>query len=264
MGPDTPVVVVTGASKGMGREIARWLASAGAAVVCAARSADRIETLADTIRNAGGSALAVSLDVSKRRQCEEAVEKTVSIFGRIDGLVNNAGVLDPVEPLADADPDQWRYNLSVNLLGPFYLIRAALPRLRDARGRVVNISTGAAVKVIEGWSAYCAAKAGAAHLTRVLAAEEQQITAVSLRPGVVDTAMQERIRQVGPGRMPPEKASYFKDLKDSGKLEPPSVPARSAAWLALHAPAGWSGALLDYDDPRITEPAQKAFPASID
>lgn len=259
-----PVVVVTGASRGMGREIARWLASAGAAVVCAARSTDRIGKLAGTIRNRGGRALGVSLDVSQRQQCEAAVEKTVSVFGRIDGLVNNAGVLDPVAPLADADPDQWRYNLSVNLLGPFYLIRAALPHLRTVRGRVVNISTGAAVKVIEGWSAYCAAKAGFAHLTRVLAAEEPQITAVSLRPGVVDTAMQERIRQVGPKGMPPQKAAYFQELKEAGKLEAPSVPARSAAWLALYAPAAWSGELLDYDDPRITEPAQEAFPASID
>ncbi len=248
----------------MGREIARWLASAGAAVVCTARSADSLGKLAESIRRDGGRAVPVSLDVSRRQECEETVEKTVSTFGRIDALVNNAGVLDPVAPLADADPDQWQHNIAVNLLGPFYLIRAALPCLRAVGGRVVNISTGAAVKVIEGWSAYCAAKAGFAHLTRVLAAEERQIIAVSLRPGVVDTAMQKRIRQVGPERMPPDKAAYFQDLKDSGKLEPPSVPARSAAWLALYAPADWSGELLDYDDPRIAEPAKNAFPDSVD
>jgi NAD(P)-dependent dehydrogenase (short-subunit alcohol dehydrogenase family) len=213
----------------MGREIARWLASAGAAVVCAARSAAELEKLGEEIRSGGGEALPVSLDVSKPEQCKDAVQRAFEAFGRIDGLVNNAGVLDPVAPLADADPDQWQHNVAVNLLGPFYLIRAALPCLRATRGKIINISTGAAVKAIEGWSAYCAAKAGFAHLSRVLAAEEQQITAVSLRPGVVDTVMQERIRQVGPKMMPPQKAAYFQDLKDSGRLEAPSVPARSAA-----------------------------------
>jgi NAD(P)-dependent dehydrogenase (short-subunit alcohol dehydrogenase family) len=125
---------------------------------------------------------------------------------------------------------------------------------------VVNIGTGASEKAIEGWSAYCAAKAGLAHLTRVVAAETPEITAVSFRPGVVDTGMQAQIRREGPAGMPPEKAAYFQRLKTEGKLLPPEKPGRAAAWLALHAPASWSGEQLEFDDPRIGTDALEGFP----
>jgi NAD(P)-dependent dehydrogenase (short-subunit alcohol dehydrogenase family) len=244
----------------MGREIARWLAAAGAVVVPAARSGEALADLAQQIRSSGGTALPVPLDVSEQDACEACVGKTVEAFGRLDGLVNNAGVLAPVAPVAAAAPDQWRQNIAVNLLGPFYLTRSALPHLRKVNGRVVNISSGAAEKAIEGWSAYCASKAAVAHMTRVLAAEEQQVTALSFRPGVVDTDMQALIRQEGPEKMTPEKNAYFQSLKSDGKLLPPAVPAREAAWLVLHAPAAWSGDLIETGDPRVEEGAGKGFP----
>jgi NAD(P)-dependent dehydrogenase (short-subunit alcohol dehydrogenase family) len=187
------------------------------------------------------------------------VKEALDRFGRLDALVNNAGVLSPVMPLADADPDAWARNIGVNLLAPFYLIRAAVPALRSAGGRVVNISSGAAQKPIGAWSAYCAAKAALTHLTAVLAVEEPRITAVALRPGVIDTRMQALIRREGPGAMDPEKASYFRQLKQEGRLEPPWVPARSAAWLALHAPRDLSGRFIEYDDPQVAEPALALF-----
>jgi NAD(P)-dependent dehydrogenase (short-subunit alcohol dehydrogenase family) len=248
----------------MGREIARWLAVAGAAVVPAARSFEALTALADWIRRRGAPVLPLTVDVSSRRQCEAAVEKTAASFGRIDALVNNAGVIEPVAPLADTDPDAWSHNLAVNLLGPYYLIRAALPHLRRARGRLVDIGTGASEKAIEGWSAYCAAKAGLAHLTRVVAAETREITAVSFRPGVVDTDMQAQIRREGPAGMTPEKAAYFQRLKAEGKLLPPAQPARAAAWLALHAPASWSGEQLEFDDPRIGTDALEGIPEHLE
>jgi NAD(P)-dependent dehydrogenase (short-subunit alcohol dehydrogenase family) len=187
------------------------------------------------------------------------VETTLHHFGRLDGLVNNAGILAPLAAIGQSDPDTWARNIAVNLLGPFYLIRAALPALRNAEGRVVNISSGAARKPIGAWSAYCAAKAALTHLTAVLAVEEPRITAVALRPGVIDTAMQALIRREGPEAMDPEKAAYFRQLKQDGRLEPSWMPARSAAWLALHAPKELSGRFVEYDDPRIADPARAMF-----
>jgi NAD(P)-dependent dehydrogenase (short-subunit alcohol dehydrogenase family) len=140
---------------------------------------------------------------------------------------------------------------------------AVLEALRETGGRIVNVSSGAAVNAVEGWSAYCAAKAGLTHFTRVLAAEEPGITVVALRPGVVDTRMQGVIREQGPGNMAPDKTDYFRKLKEEGKLEPSAVPARSMAWLALHAPREWSGRFLEYDDDEIRSPAEEIFGEKI-
>lgn len=259
---DFPVILVTGASRGLGAEIARWLGTAGAGVVLAARTESALTRVARSVASLGGAPMVLSADLAVREACDRVVQQALDRFGRLDGLVNNAGILEPVATIARSDPDAWAGNIAVNLLAPFYLIRTALPALQETRGRVINISSGAAGKPIGAWSAYCAAKAGLTHLTAVLAVEEPRITAVALRPGVVDTAMQERIRQEGPGAMDPETAEYFRRLKTEARLEPPWVPARVAAWLALHAPRSLSGRFVEYDDPRIADPALDFFGAS--
>lgn len=237
----SPVVIVTGASRGIGAAITRWLVQSGARVFAVARTplpaADRLQSL--------------QADVASPAACAQIVAMAVAAFGRIDALVNNAGGLAPLARIADAAVAEWRLNLEVNLLGPFYLIRHGIPHLRRTAGRIVNISSGADSKAIEGWSAYCVAKAGLTHLTRLLAAEEPDLTAVALRPGVVDTAMQAAIRRDGPGTMTTERVAYFQGLKDHGELLDPEVPGRIAAWLALHAPRAWSGELIAWDDPRL-------------
>lgn len=246
-----PVILVTGASRGIGAAAARLLLIRGCRLAVAARSREAIEAFAANTGAADETLLPLSGDVADPSDCRRMVADTVDRFGRLDALINNAGILGPVARLADADPESWRYNLSVNLLGPFYLSRSAIPHLRSSRGRIVNISSGAAVKAIEGWSAYSVAKAGLTHLTRLLAAEEADITTLALRPGVVDTAMQAQIREQGVAAMNPEKADYFQRLKSEGQLLDPAVPARKIAWLALEAPPALSGVFLDYDDPQI-------------
>ena len=256
---DVPVVIVTGASRGLGAGIARWLGAAGARVTLIARTEAALADIARSVTALGGEALVCPADVAAREACDQAVESTLGRFGRLDGLVNNAGILSPVETIEGSDPDLWARNIAVNLLAPYYMIRASIPALRTAAGRVVNISSGAAQKPIGAWSAYCAAKAALTHFTAVLAAEEPRITAVAVRPGVIDTAMQQQIRREGPLAMDPEKAAYFRQLKAEGRLEPPWVPARAAAWLSLHAPRSLSGRFLEYDDPQIAEPALALF-----
>ncbi|MGD8241325.1 MAG: SDR family NAD(P)-dependent oxidoreductase [Desulfobacterales bacterium] len=245
-----PVVIVTGASRGIGAAIVNRLRQARASVVAVARSSTAAGS-AKSSASHGERVHPIAADIADPGACADVVRETLGTFGRLDALVNNAGILAPVSRIADADPGAWQYNLAVNLLGPFYLSRAAVPHLRAVGGRIVNISSGAAVKAIQGWSAYCVAKAALTHFTRQLAAEEPAITSVALRPGVVDTAMQELIRQAGPSVMTPDKSAYFQALKDRGQLLAPEIPARAAAWLALAAPAELSGAFIDYDDPRL-------------
>jgi len=256
---DIPVVIVTGASRGLGAAVARWLAKVQAAVTLVARSEEKLKNVATEVRYLGGRPLVVTADVSNYEACRSVVELTLSRFGQIDALVNNAGIVQPISPVSRADPDIWRYNIEVNLLGPFNLIRAALSSVCRQRGRIVNISSGAASRVLKNASAYCAAKAALNHFTRVLAEENSELTAVTVRPGVVDTDMQAFIRNEGAKVMSDEQVAYYRQLKDNGELEPPEVPARSVTWLALYAPPKFSGQFFDYDDPRITKFALKIF-----
>lgn len=256
---ESPVVIVTGASRGLGAAVARWLATQNARITLTARSAESLRQVVSAVEERGGTPLTIPADVSERDACDQLIAQTLDRFGRINALVNNAGVLQPIAPLAEADPEAWAYNITVNLVAPFYLIHAALPALRESRGRIINISTGAAVNPMQGWSAYCASKAGFLHLTRVVAAEEPAVTSISLRPGVVDTEMQAEIRQSGADAMPEASKKRFERLKQEGELEPPEVPARAIAWLALHAPAEWSGEFIEYDETRVAQPANALF-----
>lgn len=245
-------VIVTGASRGLGAAVARAGGELGANVALNARSEDALRGVAEEVNAAGGRALVLPGDVSEAGACQRLVEETVERFGRLDGVINNAGVLQPIAPLAEGDPAAWRDNILINVLGPYYLTRFAIPHLRQSQGRVINVSSGAAVRATEGWSAYCTAKAALNHFNRVLAAEEADIVALAVRPGVVDTAMQETIRQEGREGMPAESHRRFVAYHEEGELLPPEVPGRVLALLALYAPAEWSGEFVSWDD----EPVQ--------
>ena len=180
---NSPVVIVTGASRGLGAAVARWLAKAGAGVTLVARSEGDLNRVAEDFVGPGGEPLVCGSDISDYDACRRAVGKTLERFGRIDSLVNNAGIVQPVSAISDSDPADWRYNFEVNLIGPFNLIRAAISHQRMRNGRIVNVSSGAANLALENVSAYCTSKAGLNHLTRVIAAEEKGATALTVRPG---------------------------------------------------------------------------------
>jgi NAD(P)-dependent dehydrogenase (short-subunit alcohol dehydrogenase family) len=257
-----PVIIVTGASRGIGTAVACWLATVGGRVTLVARHEQRLNTVARQVDALGGESLTIAADIARADACRRVAETTLDRFGRIDALVNNAGMIAPLSRVADADPQAWSDNVAVNLLGPFYLARFTLAALRARRGRIVNVSSGAAYRPISAASAYCAAKAGLTHLSRVLAAEEPDVTVMAVRPGVVDTDMQAILRRQGPSAMPPAEAAYYARLKKDGKLEPPWVPARVIAWLALAAPVSFSGEFFDYDAPRLVKPSMDLLGAA--
>ena len=260
---NSPVVIVTGASRGLGAAVARWLAKAGAGVTLVARSEGDLNRVAEDLVRPGGEPLVCGADISDYDACRRAVGKTLERFGRIDSLVNNAGIVQPVSAISDSDPAEWRYNLEVNLIGPFNLIRAAIPHLRMRNGRIVNVSSGAANLALENVSAYCTSKAGLNQLTRVIAVEEKGVTALTVRPGVVDTGMQAVLRGEIDNTMSAEQTAYYRQLKERGELEPPEIPARAIAWLALYAPREFSGKFLDYNEPRISSKALEVFGESL-
>ena len=257
------VTIVTGASRGLGAAVAAQLGHAGAAVAMVSRSPDELERSAAAVSAFGSACLVLPADVADPDSCRRVVEQTIHQFGRLDALINNAGIVTPLDAVGQASPLQWRRNVEVNLFGPVYMTMAVLDPLRSSRGRIVNVSSGAAAHVIQAASAYCASKAGLNQFTRVLAAEEPDITVVAVRPGVVDTKMQELLRRDGPQKMPAAQAAYYQRLKDESLLERPEVPARSIAWLALQAPHAWSGQFLSYDEERIAQQATRFFSTDV-
>jgi NAD(P)-dependent dehydrogenase (short-subunit alcohol dehydrogenase family) len=246
-----PVVIVTGASRGLGAAAALAAAEEGADVVLTARTIEDLQRQADLVRQKGREALVVAADLSQPQDCRRVVQQALERFGGLNALINNGGVLEPIAGIAQADPQAWLLNWQVNVMAPVLLVQAALPALRLSAGRVVNVSSGAAEKVTTGWSAYSLSKAALNHFTRFLAAEEPEITALAVHPGVVDTAMQATIRNKGEGGMRQEDYQRFVGFHRQGQLLPPQEPGCALACLALFAPHAWSGEYLSWDEGRV-------------
>jgi 3-oxoacyl-[acyl-carrier protein] reductase len=194
------VAIVTGASRGIGAEAAFALADAGASVMLAARDAAQIEANTQRITAAGGKANSMACDVSDYAACQRLVQETMQRFGPVDALVNNAGVIEPIGVIATTDPTEWARSIQINLVGAYYTIRAVLPAmLQRGQGTVINVSSGAALRPQEGWSAYCAGKAGLAMVTRSIELEHRAagIRVFGFQPGTTDTDMQVLIRASG-------------------------------------------------------------------
>lgn len=226
------VVAITGASRGIGAAAARVFAAAGANVALLARSEREIDALAAEI---GPAALALRCDVADWASVQQAVATVVQRFGRLDVLVNNAGTIDPITRLADVDPAAWGRAVDVNLKGVFHGLRAAIPVMRaQGSGTIITVSSGAARAALEGWSSYCAGKAGALMLTQAAHLEEgpHGIRVLGLSPGTVATEMQVKI-----------KASGINPVSqlDPAVHIPADWPARALLWMCGPEADPWLG-----------------------
>lgn len=240
---DGRVAIVTGASRGIGAGSAFVLAKAGAAVMLVARDGKRALQLAEEIVANGGQAMALSCDVSDYGSVRRVVDETERRLGRIDILVNNAGVIEPIGALAQSDPTAWRRGIEVNLVGAYHTARATLPQMLEAgNGTAINVSSGAAHRPLEGWSAYCAGKAGLAMLTEAIALEcaDVGIRVFGLAPGVIDTDMQATIRASGINRI-----SQIRQID----LAPVGHPAAAIYYLCTAAADDLAGKELALNDP---------------
>ena len=246
---DSPVVIVTGASRGIGKQTSLILAEKGARLCLVARNEAGLLAVQDEIASLGGVAVCQVADLARKDDGRKVVETALARLGRIDALVNNAGVLGPMARTQEADPDAWLDCIRVNLWGPFNLCRLCLPHLRKTRGRIVNVSSGAAAHPIYGAGAYCASKAALNLFTAVMATEEPDVACVAVRPGMVDTDMQDRLRGAAQKIMPPDQAGFYVAQKQENRLLSPDTPAQGIANLALLAPLSLSGRFVSFDDP---------------
>lgn len=253
---DGQVAVITGAGRGIGQAAAERLALAGATTVLVARSLEQIRHGVEVIRSRGGRADCLECDVSQWEQVRWMAEQTVSRVGRPHIVVANAGVIDPVGDAWTLDPKNWANNLAVNLTGAFHMVRAFMPAMIEAgRGVFIFTSSGAATHPVPGWSAYCAAKAGMDLFAKTLA-EEIRRTNAGIRihilyPGIVDTAMQQRIRDISEDRFP--LVGDFRTYYRHGLLRPPSEPAALIWWLATPFAVDYHGRVASLDDPAVRQ-----------
>jgi NAD(P)-dependent dehydrogenase (short-subunit alcohol dehydrogenase family) len=174
--------VVTGGGSGLGKEICLALARAGADVAIAARRPGPINEVAAEIKDYGRKAAAVPTDVTDSKQVNKLIERAITEFGKVDILVNNAGIAKgvdpsgndilapPIRPLWELSDDDWAYSINTNLTGTFYCCRAVAKHMLERKsGKVINISSMGAIRVVKGNFGYCTAKAGVIAFTRTLA-----------------------------------------------------------------------------------------------
>ena len=189
------IVVVTGASSGLGEATARLLSAEGATVVLGARRVDRLRTLAKELETRGGRALALTTDVSQREQVKALVDTAVQTYGRVDVMINNAGLM-PQAPLERLKVDEWDRMIDVNLKGVLYGIAAALPHMqRQKFGHIINVSSVAGHKIGPGFAVYAATKFAVRALSEGLRQEVKpyNIRTTVISPGAVATELPDSV-----------------------------------------------------------------------
>ncbi|PFH52795.1 hypothetical protein AMATHDRAFT_188943 [Amanita thiersii Skay4041] len=258
--PRRPVVIVTGASKGIGLAVTRILLQKfNAIVIGLSRSQPPDKFSADSF-------FFVECDITDETALTNAIERVKSTHQHIDGLVLSAGTLHPLCRIADTTPlSEWKTHFDLAFFSLVTAVKAALPALRnsDLGGKIIFLSSGAAIKGTAGWGPYNASKAAMNSLCRTLAEEEPLVVSVAVRPGMVDTDVSERVcettqafirpqmqaclRATGESHM--DKASYdlFIGAYNEGKLIRPEDCGHVVASLALNAPQSLSGEFLSWD-----------------
>jgi len=189
------IVVVTGASSGLGEATARLLSAQGATVVLGARRADRLQSLAKDLESRGGKALALTTDVTRREQVKALVDSAVQAYGRIDVMINNAGLM-PQAALERLKVDEWEQMIDVNIKGVLYGIAAALPHMqRQKAGHFINVSSVAGHRVGPGFAVYAATKYAVRALSEGLRQEVKpyNIRTTVISPGAVATELPDSV-----------------------------------------------------------------------
>ncbi|GAA5887552.1 hypothetical protein JCM16303_004241 [Sporobolomyces ruberrimus] len=267
-----PTVLLTGGSKGLGLATLEILLSLNHNVLSLSRSTP---PELDLLSNRYPGALIISKgDVSNDEDNKQAVEMCIQSFGRLDALILNAGTLHPLGTHRSfSSPDklsEYKSLFETNFFSLISIVSHSLPYLSSREGkssslsssssssedpvvggRIIMVSSGAATGGVQGWGAYSASKAAMNSLVRTLGNEEDRVVTVAVRPGVVETEMQEIIRDKGAEHMKGSEHERFTGLHSRGELLPPSKPGRALASLSIRAGKDLSGEFVNWDDERV-------------
>ncbi|WWD19208.1 hypothetical protein CI109_103666 [Kwoniella shandongensis] len=259
--PSSPIIILTGASRGLGLSVLRLLLSKhNARVTTVSRS---LTPELQSVQKEYGDerVLIVQGDVGKEEDNARAVKETVGKWEGLDGLILNAGTIDPVGKLADIPTSSLIPYVQTNLLSTLYLVKPSLPHLRKSHGRIVLVSSGASSTGYQAWGLYSMAKTGMNSLARTIASEEKEngVAIWAVRPGMVDTdsptpsrhQMQAFLRSNGPGQMADTDMVKFQSAFEKGELLRPEQPGAVLAGLAVNGPLELSGEYINWADERL-------------
>jgi len=240
------VAIITGAGRGIGRTIALAFAKEGARLILAARTERELKETTAICQQAGGAAKVVATDVSKWDQVQQLIDTAIQEDGRVDILVNSAGIYGPIGPTADIDISAWIRGAEVNLLGPFYLCRAIIPHFIQRReGKIILLGGGGATTPLPNFSSYAATKAGVVRLADTLAEELKpfNVQVNVIAPGLVDTRLQDEV--LAAGRRAGILFDKIKQARETGAgAVSPEIAASLAVFLASEASGKLTGKLI--------------------
>ncbi len=234
------VVIITGASRGLGRAVALRFAREGAKLAICSRTPKEIETVAKEIRRMNGEVLAVKADVSQERDVDRLVSMALKMFGHIDVLINNAGILPPKTTIDHVRVTDWDLTLAANLRGPFLCIRSVLPHMRTRHhGSIINVSSGAGKRPAPLWGPYAVSKFGLEGLTALVAEETRsvQIRVNAVNPGGTRTEMRAKAYpEEDPRRLPDPEAltGIFVYLASDVSRDVTGMSLDASEWLKRH------------------------------
>ncbi len=248
---DGEVVLITGAGRGIGEALAQAFARSGASLALIARTAGEVERVARETAALGVATMSLPGDVSDRVAMRSLAARALERFGRVDVLINAAGIYGPIGPFIENDMDQWAATLETNLMGTVFAIHALLPNMLARRkGVILNVSGGGAVQPFPRFSAYGTSKAAVARLTETLAAEVKGtgIRVNAIAPGAVNTRLLDQVLEAGDNAGAGFYAQSLEQKRNGGT--PPERAAEPAVFLASPMAAGISGRLISavWDD----------------
>ena len=248
---DGEVVLITGGGRGIGAAVAHAFAGVGANLALISRTATEVQKVAAELESFGVKALPLVADVSSYSDVERSVSATLSKFGRIDVLINSAGIYGPIGLLSESDIDAWQRTIQINLLGTVNCLHEVLPHMiRRRKGAIINFSGGGAVNAFPRFSAYATSKAAVVRLTETVAEEvrEFNIRVNAIAPGAVNTHLLDQVLAAGE-RAGKEFLAKSKVQKEKGGT-PPEKAAELAVFLASPEAEGITGRLISavWDD----------------
>jgi NAD(P)-dependent dehydrogenase (short-subunit alcohol dehydrogenase family) len=240
------VAIVTGSGRGLGAAIARGLATAGAAVMLCSRTESEVERIAAEIVRDGGRAAAVVVDTSDRASCQHLIDQTISKFGKLNVLVNNAGI-DSISPAEDLTDDAWERVINTNLKGYFICSQLAARQMlaQGGGGSIVNNSSVCSIIGVHGLAVYSATKGGVNQLTRVMAVEwaKRGIRVNAIAPGYFDNIMQDATAEHASS----DKQKQVLAFTPMGRRGQPDELIGPVIFLASEASSYVTGAILFVD-----------------